>query len=337
VELYDAIEEYLRENRHGVLGTIVKRVGATPQGTGAKIFVGEDNRLFGTIGGGCVEAEVSREARWLMGGSETKVIHYPMTGTEVADEGMICGGSADIFLEPVSPCHGDLYSSIRACMESGERALLVTGIGTGRFFKGLLSEDGRLWGDGPDAASLETLRGHFNDRRPAIEGDLLIEAINPKPRLFVYGAGHISQFIARIAGMTDFGTTVIDDRMSCANRERFPEADRVLAGYFDEVLDTLDPTPEDYHVIVTRGHRNDAEVLEWILRRPSAYVGMIGSKRKTRMVYDHLAARGVDPELFKGVHAPIGLDIDAETPQEIAVSIVAELIKVRATRSSRTR
>lgn len=332
MDVYEAIEKYLSEGRGGVLGTIIKRVGATPQGAGAKVFIGDDNRLYGTVGGGCVEAEASKEARWLMGSNDTKVIHYAMTGTEVAEEGMICGGSTDIFLEPVTLQHRDVYAAIRSCMETGKRARIVTGIGTGRFVKTLISEEGKQWGDPLDPAQSDSGPEAFPERRTFTAGGFLVELLNPRPRLFVYGAGHISQFISRIAAMIDFDVAVIDDRVSFANKERFPEAETVLAGFFDEVLSDLDRTPGDYHVIVTRGHKNDAEVLEWVLKGPAAYVGMIGSRRKTRIVYDHLTSRGVDPKLFQDVHAPIGLDIDAETPQEIAVSIAAELVKVRAAR-----
>lgn len=332
MNLYDVIEQYLGEGRGGVLGTIIKKLGATPQGSGAKVFLGEDFRLHGTIGGGCVEAEATREARWLMGGKDTKVIHYTMTGTEVAEEGMICGGNVDIFLEPVLPVHRDLYTAIRSCVKSGRRARIITAVGDGRFFKMVQAEDGEVWGEDPKDLPHEVTGGSFGERKTLVKAGFLVEPINPKPRLYLYGAGHISQFISRIAAMVDFDITVIDDRMSFANRDRFPEAERVIAGFFDEVLRDLDPAPEDYHVIVTRGHKNDAEVLESVLTRPSAYVGMIGSRRKTKIVYDHVAGRGVDARLLENVHAPIGLDIEAETPQEIAVSIVAELVKVRGAR-----
>jgi len=132
--------------------------------------------------------------------------------------------------------------------------------------------------------------------------------------------------------MIDFEVAVVDDREVFANKERFPEADKVLAGDFGEIIEEIDHRPTDYHVIVTRGHKNDAQVLAAVLRRPFAYIGMIGSTRKTRIVFNYLKTQGVDPALLDRIHAPIGLDIGADTPQEIAVSILAELIKVRSAR-----
>jgi len=183
MDIYGVIDEYLAENRTGALATIVKRTGATPQGAGAKVFIGDDGRIFGTVGGGCVEAEVWQQARRITGSRETRVIHYAMNGTEIADEGMICGGSVDIFLEPLQIEHRPLYRQLRSCMNNGTKALLLTSLGTGPFTKTIFSEDGELWGDPVDGLTVETLQDRFADRAPSIVKGMVIEPVNSVTRL----------------------------------------------------------------------------------------------------------------------------------------------------------
>ncbi len=164
---------------------------------------------------------------------------------------------------------------------------------------------------------------------------IVVELVAVPPHLYIFGAGHVSRYISMTAKMAEFDVTVIDDRESFANKERFPEADEIIVEEFEPLFRHLSMEPDSYAVIVTRGHAHDALVLEEVLKKPCKYVGMIGSKRKTQIVFDHLKASGVDGSTLQQVHAPIGIEIDAETPQEIAVSIVAELIKARRDRNKR--
>ena len=167
-------------------------------------------------------------------------------------------------------------------------------------------------------------------KRPRVFGEgVVIEPISIASTVYIFGAGHISRYVAQAAKMVDFNVVVMDDRGDFANEERFPEADKVIVSDFRTVFDSLDYAGDVYSVIVTRGHNHDAEVLEEALKRPSKYIGMIGSKRKVKMVYDYLRSKGVEESALSAVHAPIGIKINSETPQEIAISIVAELIDVR--------
>ena len=169
----------------------------------------------------------------------------------------------------------------------------------------------------------------FYAKAPRVLEGKIVEPVLITSTLCIYGAGHISQFISKAARTVDFNVIVMDDRAQFANRERFPEADEIIIDEFENVLTYGDPDVEVYSVIVTRGHKHDALVLGEVLQRKNRYVGMIGSKRKINMVFDYLQQKGFDKALLKSVHAPIGLDINSETPQEIALSIVAELVKVR--------
>ncbi len=172
---------------------------------------------------------------------------------------------------------------------------------------------------------------YISEKRPAVIGNTIIEPLQTSPVLYIFGAGHVSQYVSRVAAMVDFNVTVIDDREEFANRERFPEAERVIVDDFTRVFEQLSFHGNEYVVILTRGHKHDALVLEQVMKRPSRYVGMIGSKRKTRMVMDYMRQQGFDDKTLESVYAPIGIAINSETPQEIAVSIAAELIKVRRT------
>ena len=330
MEVYDVIREYLEKGKTGTIATIVDKLGAAPREEGAKMFVGEDGKLFGTVGGGCMEAEVWQEARKVMKSKEARFVHYRMNATDVEDSGMVCGGNVDIFLEPLHEGHKELYDMVPYLEKRGRRAIVVTRFGKERFAKTLIDAHGGQWGDPIESGEREGYEQFLSEKRPKVLGDdVVIEPIRIASTLYIFGAGHISRYLARAAKMVDFNVVVIDDRGEFANEERFPEADKVMVADFQKVFDELDYRGDIYIVIVTRGHKNDAYVLDEALKRPSKYIGMIGSKRKVKMVYDYLKAKGVQDEAIRAVHAPIGIKINSETPQEIAISIVAELIDVR--------
>lgn len=159
--------------------------------------------------------------------------------------------------------------------------------------------------------------------------DVYLEPILSGPKVFLFGGGHVSLSVARLSKMAGFRVAVIDDRPEFANRERFPEAEEVIAEEFSSALKKLKTARESYLVILTRGHAYDQETLEWALGTEARYVGMIGSRKKVQTVFSNLKEKGVSEEKLNSVHSPIGMDIGAETPEEIAVSIVAEMIRER--------
>ncbi len=330
MEPFDAITDYLAHGKRGALATIISRVGATPRDAGAKVFIGEDGKIYGTIGGGCMEAEVWQHAKTVIANGEAKNLRYSLNGRTVEDEGMICGGTAEIFLEPVTVKQKEVYDTLMQCISNGERAIMVTKADGPTFEKILVARHGAATGGALPFVLEKNINGYFRNKGPRVQNGYLIEAIAPPPHLYIYGAGHISQYISTMAKLVDFYVTVIDDRSQFANRDMFPEADEIIVGEFQEVFKKARPSLSGYAVIVTRGHKHDAVVLEEVLKQPPQYMGMIGSKRKVKIIYDDLMKKGVGKNLLRTVHAPIGIDIDAETPQEIAVSIVAELIKVRS-------
>jgi xanthine dehydrogenase accessory factor len=331
VDIYEAVEDYLSKGKSGALATVVKKIGAAPREEGAKMFIGDDGRFFGTIGGGCVEAEVWQAARSVAKTSMVRLLHYRMDGRLVENEGMICGGNVDIFLEPVSTRYRDLYREVRDLEKGGRKGLIVTSFSETSFHKSLLRDDGSTLGDCLDQPSQQTLMSHLDTSRPVIDEGRIIEPLVSSSLLYLFGAGHVSQYVSRVASMVDFSVVVIDDRADFANKERFPEAREIIVQPFPDILDRITFRGSEYVAILTRGHKYDALVLEGVMKHPTRYVGMIGSKRKTRLIMDHLKGLGFDEEALRSVRAPIGLGIGAQTPQEIAVSIVAQLIEVRRT------
>lgn len=334
MSIYDCVVKYLNEGKKGILATVVSKEGAAPREEGAKMLVGEDEKTYGTIGGGELEAKVIREALELMESSNVKLFHARMDAKAVEDEGMLCGGNVDVLLEPILERHKIVYENIQACEKKGRRAVVVTRFRKAILQKSLIDHDGRIWGDSLGKEEVTSLRDFWNEHRVRfMNGDTVIEPLSIFSNLYIFGAGHVSQFLSQVAKLVEFNVTVIDDRKDFANKDRFPEADTIIVEDFNKVFDTLDLTTNSYIVIVTRGHSHDALVLEKCIEKQTSYIGMIGSKRKVRMVLEYLKEKGVRKEILESIYAPIGIDINSETPQEIAISIVAQLIKVRGLRN----
>jgi xanthine dehydrogenase accessory factor len=252
----------------------------------------------------------------------------------------------------------DIFDEIAKLKQAGRRGALATivnvrgSIPSVMAAKMLVREDGSITGTiGGGCVESDVRKGamevmqdgkprtfNFNlDQQPDDDNGLVcggslqvfVEPIVPAPRIYIFGAGHVGVAVYKIATIAGFETIVSDDRDQYANRERFPDALQVHAGEMDEIPSGLSPADSSYIVIVTRGHRHDLHVLRWALETPARYIGMIGSARKVLAIYQQLESEGVSAESFKRVFAPIGLDIQAATPEEIAVSVVAELIAIR--------
>ncbi len=253
MDIYEQIVQLRREGRRGAVATITNVRGSIPSFQTAKMLVRDDGSIAGTIGGGCVEAEVWQAAREVMEEEKPRSLTFNLNNNPKYDTSLVCGGTLEIFIEPVLP--------------------------------------------------------------PAL--------------LYIFGAGHVAYNLYKVASIAGFEVVVIDDRESYASRERFPEAREVIADDFDTVTTRINVPESSYIVIVTRGHRDDMRVLRWAINANARYLGMIGSKRKTISIYKELEKEGIPAEKFATVHAPVGLEIGAVTPEEIAVAIVAEMIAER--------
>ncbi|MGE5244524.1 MAG: XdhC family protein [Betaproteobacteria bacterium] len=252
-EVFAAVVAALEKGEPAALVTIVATRGSTPQRVGAKMLVFADGRTVGTIGGGCYESDAFWKAREAIGGRVPRLVHYELSDDFAQENGLICGGQMDVYIEP----------------------------------------------------------------------------IEPSPELYVIGAGHVGHHLARLAHEVGFRVHVVDDREKFANRERFPDAAEIVADDIAAWLARAAIPPHAYAVIVTRGHVHDLDALRALAPRELRYLGLIGSRAKIARIYDALAAEGLAADRLAHVHAPIGLDIGAVTPQEIAVSILAELVAVK--------
>lgn len=253
MDIYEQIVELRRQGRRGAVATITSVSGSIPSFKTAKMLVRDDGSIVGTIGGGCVEADVWQAARQVMESEKPQTLKFDLNQDPKYDTGLVCGGTLEIFIEPVLP--------------------------------------------------------------PAL--------------LYIFGAGHVALNLCKTAALAGFDVIVTDDRSSYATQERFPAAREVRALDFDDATRNLDPNESSYIVIVTRGHRDDMRLLRWAVQTRSRYVGMIGSKRKVITISKALQEDGLPSHLFARVHAPVGIDIGAVTPEEIAIAITAELIAIR--------
>jgi xanthine dehydrogenase accessory factor len=325
------------------------------------MVITEDGMGRGTIGGGVLEAQVLAEAPGLLKTGEGKVIEFRLTGEDVAESGMLCGGNADVFLDPVPTTDKNVagvFALAESVLQKGGRGILVEEITPGRL-PGDEERDSRLrWlflaeGVGQEGKYVSTdLVAALRAEIPKVlssEGGVLIPAgelpdqkealfvtpVQARHRIILFGGGHISLHLAKLVKMTGFSLVVGEDRANFIGRERFPDADELWHAPFDSMLEGRPISKDDYLIIVTRGHMHDLTILHQALQTPASYIGMIGSRRKRDLIYKKLEERGVGREALEKVHSPIGLDINAETPEEIAVSIIAELITERGKRLHR--
>jgi len=253
MDIYEEIVRLRREGRRGALATIVNVRGSIPSFETAKMLVRDDGTMAGTIGGGCVEAEVWQAAKEVMRDEKPRTLTFNLNNQPKYDSGLVCGGTLEVFVEPVLP--------------------------------------------------------------PA--------------SLYIFGAGHVAHSLYKVARVAGFEVTVIDDREAYANRERFPEARDIYAEDFEQAMGQLAPHDSSFIVIVTRGHRDDMRVLRWAVETPARYIGMIGSQRKVISIYRELEKEGMARDKLERVYAPVGLDIGAIAPEEIAVAVAAEMIALR--------
>lgn len=315
--------------------TIATHEGSTPRSAGSKMLLLKDGSMAGTVGGGLVEAQVLDALRSILESGAREVLSFDLTSELAAKADMICGGRLQVFVDHIPATETSLFQKLESLLALGQRCLLLTDREAGE--RSLITDEqvfGRLLPDD----KLHTARTLGVDIQAPVfleqeRERWFLEPWMAADPLIILGAGHVSRPTAQIAALVGFQVTVLDDRPEFANRERFPDVyDVAVLPDFDACLPGQTLTPNTSVVIVTRGHLHDKTVLALILRTNAGYIGMIGSRRKRQAIYDQLLAEGFTQADLDRVHCPIGLSIDAETPEEIAVSIVAELIQSRAKR-----
>ncbi len=345
-EIYQEIENQLRAGKPVVEATVIQTKGSTPRGEGSRMLVKADGSLSGTIGGGCGEAGVIQKARLSLRDGKVREELADLTEDISTDSEAVCGGTQRVFIQPWQPSPENiaLAERLRGLAERNEEVIvhqLISppegGDRPGRRF--LQGPAGAPLGEaaGFEPPELPPHRTHQLRRSGGLE--IYSERWLPVPTLIIVGAGHIAEPLELIARMSGFKTVVVDDRTLFANRQRFPDATQVVCGPILEVVREIELGAHSYMVLVTRGHTLDMDALRMVIDRGErlAYLGMIGSTRRIRAVFQLMEEEGYARSSFSHVRAPIGLDIGAETPAEIAVCIVAELIAVKQNADGDTR
>lgn len=345
--VFQAAIDILNKGEQAALSTIISSKGSLPMSEKSKMLVTPEGKIIGTVGGGCLEADVWTEARRVMEEGKSSIQKFILTEKYAGESGLNCGGIVEILTEPL-PEHGQaLFHTILELKDAGHRGALATILtdhpqypeGRRKF---LMCDDGRTVGSFGDA-SLEAFvlqRGQniLQGEKFAVEtyqtGDgtslqLFLEPILPTPTVYVFGGGHVSFFVVRAAKLAGFKAKVIDDRPAFANQERFPDADDTIVMEFEQVRERFDFGQDDYVVMVTRGHQHDQRILEQLYDCHARYLGMIGSKSKIAKMWQRLESKGIDRKYLDRVHAPVGLNIGADSPEEISISIMAEIIRER--------
>ncbi|MGI6193484.1 MAG: XdhC family protein [Christensenellales bacterium] len=332
--LLNTLKDRLKNRKPTVLVTVVASSGSTPRGTGARMLVGEEGRIFGTIGGGAVEYRSTRMAVEALHQKSSYTNAFTLTKDDIANLGMICGGAVTVFFQYIDGEREDVRNVVEtacAMCERDEDAWLI-----------IETTDESAWGMGVYSRSFglvglenapESLTGMLN--RPLVKAELdgrrfYAEQIVTAGRAIIFGCGHVAQELAPVLSHLGFRVVALDDRPAFANRELFPTADYVGIVDFSRIADTIEITENDYVCIMTRGHAFDTEVERQVLRTKAYYIGIMGSRPKKQTVEKMLLEEGFSQEDLDRVHMPIGTAIKAQTPAELAISIAGELIQKRA-------
>lgn len=328
------------------LATILARSGSAPRAAGTRMVVRADGSIIGTIGGGIFEAQTQQLASEVLKARQPRVEEFVLGDEEAGRLGMICGGRVEVLVQPLESSKGsckELYGELVNALNSQEKAWLITQVPKtkqqdGGVLQCLVKGDRSVIPQAVCEGVFDLISRADPNQSSVIEAGgrrFLIEPLCHAGQVYIFGAGHISQQLAALTKLVGFGTTVLDDRGDFCNEERFPTADRLIVlESWEQPMGSLEIAKESYLVIVTRGHAYDKTVLAHALETPARYVGMIGSRKKRDAIYQALRSEGFKQRDLDRVHSPIGLSIGAETPQEIAVSIVAELIQARARSSA---
>jgi xanthine dehydrogenase accessory factor len=340
-DVFLALQSAVAAARPSVYCRLVETRGSTPQKPGAVMLVFADGSQAGTLGGGCVEAEVKRYALRQLEVGVAAIHRFTLDSDYGWDDGLICGGRMQVLVAPITPVNRAYYQCLTETAVRGDgcteaitlspdappQSLLFDDTGTIQVVNALRAPAGAAV-DVDSAAALH-LRPLVARPRPYTDGGFAYLPLLPRCRLLIVGGGHVGQEVARWASDLDFDVTVVDDRAEYVTAARFPSAVQRLSGPLDHLLPEIPIDAQTYCLVVTRGHNHDKEALFRLVQRGARYVGMIGSRRKIKLIYEALADEGIDPAALRDVHAPLGIEIGSQTVSEIAVSICAELVAHR--------
>lgn len=333
--VWHAARELAQAGVAGAMATVCSQHGSLPMARDAKLVVAADGRRWGTVGGGCTEADVAQQALAVAQSGMPSFAQHTLNADLAGDVGLSCGGTVELFLEPIvaTPEMAALYGALADAADRRVAGTVVTAVDwsggprkQARIGDEVIHVGARFETELDRAAPGSRAAARIDETLGA-----LVEPLERVPRVIIFGAGHVGREIAKVAAGAGFYVLITDDREEFADPERVPWAHEVIAGDFRSVLDRLTLDADDYVLATTRGHSYDAEIVERTAGSSARYVGMLGSMRKRAVIFEALQQAGVPREALQRVRVPIGEAIGADTPAEIAVSVVAELIRVRRT------
>lgn len=342
MNIFEQALELFGSGQNFAFATIITQDGSAPRSSGSKMIITPDQIYF-TIGGGGMEGSVIRIAREEVLVHKKPVIQfYSMKPSEAADSDFICGGEIEVLIDFIDVSDANNWQVFEAAAQAakdGSMAWLLTVLDSNegaphpRQFclshgkQGIIGQFDAEHYLAPELIQSPLRTSLHGDQKDGIR--YILDPVHTGGTCYIFGGGHVSYAVANVLRTLEFHIVVIDDREKFANPQRFPFCDTMVLSEFDH-LDQIETDQNSYLLIMTRGHMFDKKVLEWAIEQDCYYLGMIGSKSKRDIIYDKLRAQGVSQEAIDRVHSPIGLSINAQTPEEIAISIAGELIAERA-------
>lgn len=349
MHIYLQLLDYIREKKPCVLATVTSTHGSTPQKPGSSAVFDEKNLLAGTVGGGAVELAIGKMASETIHSKKSGYYRFDLNNDITDLEASICGGGMNILVDAAPEKHIEIFESIKNSADKRVAGVLVTLCGSGT---PECAELARFW---ITSENLKNISAQIPDEVITTAADMLskcnpdefremnppgskegeeklafLESVVPSPQLIIAGAGHVGKALSHLGKLLDFEVTVWDDRPEYANKTNLPDADKILLGSLDESLGNINADRDSFIVIVTRGHKKDADVLRKFIFSNAGYIGMIGSRKKILLVRESFLKNGwATPEQWDRIHTPIGLEMGSITVQEIALSIAAQLVQVR--------
>lgn len=335
-KIFEEMIEQLKQKNDVVLCSILGSSGSSPRGAGAKMAVFADGRTMGTVGGGAVELQATGIAKEALREKKSLVKGYCLTKNDIEDIGMICGGNVTIYIQFFSgESENDLawVEEVYHLLTEEEEGWVINRMSEGMITDaGIYTEAKGLQFGGQ--ITEEQFKGKLKKNPVLVKGEpqFYIEPIHRPRKVWIFGGGHVGKALVPVLAAIDFDVAVFDNREDYAKKEMFPMAKEVIYGDFCKIKDYIEIDAKDYVVIMTPGHQSDYELLEQVLYTDATYIGCIGSKHKVAATTERLHKAGHSLENIARIHSPIGIEIKAETPEEIAISIAAELIEHRATK-----
>lgn len=340
----------LEKDEDFVIASVITQSGSSPRGAGAEMIVRKNGVTYGTVGGGMVEGEVERLAAEVFNNKKALIKEFSLSGSETAEMDMICGGTVVVYLHLINADNQKYLKTYKAYQDLIEKeqkgwffTLISEELDSEICSQFLLVQDRNIIGGSiPDLKVSELLdictqKNDIDFFTTADKQRYMLEKVGKISRAYVFGAGHIGQKLTPLLSYAGFYTTVLDDRAKFANKERLPDADDIIIlDSFEDSVNKLGIDEDSYIIIVTRGHQFDQSVLTQALDTKAAYIGMLGSRAKKKRIFNNLIDAGYSKSELQKVNAPIGIKVNAETPEEIGFSITAKLIKTRAEKRFKT-